>query len=518
MTRALSPCLASIVALAACGSPLPPAAPPPPAPPPVAPRVEPAAPLAVAPRPDTPDAPFREHPPAAKVPSVFAPVVVEKKLKNGISVVALPQAGSNASVCVVALDATQLFGEHGGALADVMAWSMTASTRSHDRRALDAALLDVPMHAPTYSRTRDAVTSCATFPSEKLAEGLGLVAEIVAEPLFEEDVVAYQRSHSALGLEHRTEREPGQVAWDVLLRGMFGRHPYAMETGTPATARAITRKEVVALWSTMMAPSRLAVVVAADGEGAALLARAETAFGAIPPRPAPPRASPAVVVPAGPRVVVVDRPGATVANVVVAVLAPAVTAADAVPTEVAVGLLWDTHIGRGSTRIRDELNLTSTLSYGTQQGRSSSLSWMSMSLPVEKAATALAALEEARRALVDNGPTDAEMESARGFFVTRIAKSFDMTRDTASAMATYLADGLPKDAPERRGNAFAAIDAAAVSRAARRWVQGESMRVVVAGDWAKLQAPLEALGWGKVERRDANGAAPARTAVTDARH
>ncbi len=154
------------------------------------------------------------------------------------------------------------------------------------------------------------------------------------------------------------------LAGGVLRHVLFGAHPYGATVGTSKQTREVRREELVALHPRVFDPARLSIVVAGSASQSEVVDALNDAFG--PQKPSSP-AHPLAIPPPAPapastaRVILVDRPGHSIASIAAGVLSPPSGAADDEAMQVAVSALADSSLGRMTKRLRDELGYASSL-------------------------------------------------------------------------------------------------------------------------------------------------------------
>jgi predicted Zn-dependent peptidase len=493
-----------LIAPMACASPAPPLAAASPSPPPtVAPAPSASAAQAVA-APAPPDESFRSQPPAPTSSERFVPPRAKmQKLRNGIAVVLVDEPSPFETIVVVARGPAEP-----GAGTDVRETMLAPMLRGTPRYKL-STLLDryaqALMPEPAWTAwIKDATLLSATFPTEKLDLAVGTLAEEVIHPEFERKTFERAREQRARSLD-TAPLDPGYVAGTVIGRALFGATPYG-DLVTAKGVRAVKREDVVALHDRLFEPSRLTLVAAGGVAEEKVMAALDLAFGAMPApaKPPAPDPVPSVKLVAGPRLVVVDRPGATVSAIVGAAIAPG--AADDMPTAMANDILTNNAVGRASARLRDDLKLVSRLETYRSTARFASIEGWRTQAPTEQVPKVLTEMDAMIRSFATGGPTvdevETDRESLRGDFV----RAFKTTGDAARAFAARIARGFPLDAVAIEAQKLDEPTGDSIRAAAAKYFDPDRSRVVIVGDLAQLRAPLLALGWGPIEVRDAAGA------------
>ncbi len=266
----------------------------------------------------------RMAPPAAGAPRPMAtPHVVERTLSNGLRVIVAK------STDLPIVNAQLVIG--GGAAADPAdrpgLASMTAGLATEGAGGRSA---------PEIARTLEALganigggagqDASAVFMSAPVAaaDQVGAVlADVIQRPDYAPEEVARNRTRAVNALRVNL-RQPGPLANLVLNRLAFGASPYGAPTsGTPASIGAVTREEIVAFHDRWWRPDNAALIITGGMEPEAAFAFAERTLGGWErPSGAVPVTGPRAGAVPGPRVVVIDLPGAGQAAVAAAVRGP----------------------------------------------------------------------------------------------------------------------------------------------------------------------------------------------------
>ncbi|HEY2512308.1 MAG TPA: insulinase family protein [Polyangiaceae bacterium] len=487
--------LVAALPVAACASA------PPPAPPAVAVAAAPAP--ATPPAPperETPDAPCRESAPLLPAPAPFSPpAIVSRRLSNGIPVLFLPRRGAFLRVEVIAETPP---GKPG---ANSLAGSfLELGSREHDRTALDRLARDellIRDHRVAYGFTMANVT-CFLDHAQK---AIDLFAEEVRSPAYPADVLAR-------ALELRRKKFEGNeasstVARRTLVRALYGEGVDLFGWLGPKEVAAITRDDVVAAYDANWVPSHVTLVAAGGTSEEELLPMLERAFGswkATPKRgkPAPKKVAPAPQVPAGPRIVVVDRPGATEAYVITAGGGPRRAAPDWAAAEVMADLFAGNH-GIATRTLRDDWHVNWHQGMSVEAfGPAPRVVWWGQ-LPASRTGDALREVARLMRAMKESDPEASAIQAT----TTRLSQPV-WTQSLDGEVGTLedlVLQKLPLDEPATAPARYRAVTAADVRRAAASYLDPDRMKTVVVGDWSALRAQMLALGWGPVEVRNETG-------------
>ncbi|MGO9838768.1 MAG: M16 family metallopeptidase [Polyangiaceae bacterium] len=502
--RRLPRVLLLLVSAAACGGE-PPLPPPPPAPPPV-PSWPPL--VVAAPVRQTPDAPFRDNPPEPGPPVAWTPPDIQSwSLPNGVRVLFVERHDLPiVSVRVVSSvgagdrpDARPGATVFMGAMLEQGAGKRGALAISDDYEALGAD------HG-TWCEWDSCVVRAKVMAS-RLKPALDLVADIVLKPTFPDAEVERQRKRWMASLQQE-KNSPPTMEQNAVAAVVFGpQHPYGRGMrGRPADVEKLKRDEVVAEWRRAIAPSDTTIAVAGDVAPAELREMLKERFGgwygAAAESAAVVRAR---VVKGGPRVVLVDVPGAAQSQVYLAEEGPAF----ATPDRIALGVMNAILGGMFSSRINLDLREAHAYTYGAH----SRFSMRHGAGPfvaggaifAQHTGDALKALLAHVARIRDEPVTPEELADAKENARLALPARFEAVDDVTGALQDLAVYKLPKDEYAKRAARIDAVTAADVQRVARQWLHPDAVRIVVTGDRARIEKELAALGLGAIELRDAYG-------------
>jgi predicted Zn-dependent peptidase len=97
----------------------------------------------------------------------------------------------------------------------------------------------------------------------------------------------------------------------------------------------------------------------------------------------------------------------------------------------------------------------------------------------------------------DHPVTPGELDLAKASLTRGYPRNFETAEQLARAMAQQVVHGLPDDYYDRFVPTIRAVDGAAVTRVATRWIPPDRMTVVVVGDRASVREPLAQLDLGE---------------------
>ena len=345
-------------------------------------------------------------------------------------------------------------------------------------------------------------------PAEHLAEALELLAEAILEPVFparEVDRLVAQRLDAIRQQLARADARIGIVEREVMVDG----HRCALPNGgTLETVAAIDRDATEAFHADHALSGPATLVVAGDLSGIDVGEVASRRFAHFLDADRDAHAPTPVPVGAGPRVVVVDKPGAVQTQLLLSRPGPDRHAEDWTAARVAAYVLGGTLTSRLDMVLREDKGFT----YGVRsrlttyrRGGIAQLATGSVDTPNTGESVALA-LDIVRR-LAEEGPTAAERDAAVDYLVGVRPLALETPRALADEVTRNLGDDLPPTHTDAELAALRDVSVEAVADAAARYLRAEDCTVIAIGDADAVVTDLEALGHAEVEvRRDDPGA------------
>ncbi len=479
---------------------------PPPAPPAPAPSstVVAAAPGA----PTTPDAAFRERPPAPGPAAVFvAPKIVEGKLKNGIRVLLVERHDLPIVSVRVALKAgaSDLMGER----PEVMTFAgamLEQGTKKMNALELSDAFDAIGATHGAYVGQDSGGADVKVLTAE-LDKGLGLLADVVQNPSFPDAEIERLRARW-LGWSQQQRSQPGTLMQSALAASLFGpAHPY----GKPPILKEeqikkITKADVQKAYARAFTAGNAAICVAGDITKDALLPKLEAAFGAWKgPAPARTKIAPPVPVKDAPRLVLVDRPGAPQSQVQVAEVGVPFSTPDRDAIAVMNAILG----GMFSSRINLNLREKHAYTYGARSGfamrHGAGPFAAGGAIIADKTAPAIHELFTEVGGIRDAEVSAEELAGAKESIRLAMPARFETVSAVTDALSDLVVHDLALDEYEKRPGRIDAVTAADVKKAALAHLHPQKMRVIIVGDRKALGESLETLHMGAAEVRDAFG-------------
>jgi zinc protease len=300
-------------------------------------------------------------PPPASPRSVQFPKPVEKTLANGLRVIVIERAGAP-------LVAAQLLIKNGGevdppelaGLSNMTADLLTKGTQKRTATQIAEAIEALGASLDSSARW-DASRVGVNVISSKIAPATEILADVVRHPTFKEEEIERLRQQTLDDLIVELG-EPGSIARYVAARIVFGDAPYGKPlNGTTESITRISRDDIVKFHNRYYRPDNAILVLGGDIKSKTGFELAQQYFGdwKKPVEPLPVITMPKQAAFAGPRAIVVDKPDAGQAAVLVTR-----TGINRKDPDYFIGIVANSILSGYSGRLNQEIRIKRGLSYG----------------------------------------------------------------------------------------------------------------------------------------------------------
>ncbi|WP_152050866.1 M16 family metallopeptidase [Tautonia marina] len=340
--------------------------------------------------------------------------------------------------------------------------------------------------------------------TSNLDASLNLAIDILRNPTFPEAEWNRIQNQSLAALRARRDRAE-TVAALTLLRALYeADHPYQVPAdGTPSSVERLDRERLRQFHAERYLPAGSAWIVAGDIDPQAIARQLDDRLGdwsGTAPEPIPP------IAPASAsrrRIILVHRPDAPQSNVRVGQIGLHRREEDYLDAIVLNQILG----GQFSSRLNESLREQRGMTYGVRSAfdarRGAGPFTVSAAVQSDRAAEAVEEIvREIELLLGDRPPSDRELDDAKRSLLEGHARHFETPSDLVSRFASLFLHGFPADHHARFAERLAAVSLDSMAQAAARRLRPEGLVAVVVADADDVLKPLEALGWGPVERID----------------
>jgi zinc protease len=453
---------------------------------------------------DTPTE-MRAAPAVGPLPAVALPAVTGFSLSNGLEVVAVRRNVApivSAALMIRSGGSADPSGRAG--LASITAEMLDEGAGARDALGLADALEQIGADLWLGSG-RDGSQLSLQAPRDSFVATLEMAADVLMRPRLAD--VDWQRvlgdRRTAVGQRRDQPEAVVNVASD---RALYGdKHPYGLPPdGLERTVDAIALDDVRSFHATHYRPGHAFLAVAGDFDLARLRDDLERTLGAWSAQPVPALAGPPAL-PARPRLVLVDRPGAP--QSIVRMIAPGTDRLS--PDRPALSMLNAILGGSFTSRLNFNLREKNGFTYGAAS------SFAFLRLPGSFAARAAVFAESTAPAvremlhevegMRENPITVEEHAKARATMLMRVAEGLATAGGIAGTFAEIGLYGLALDDPMRFVAALESTSAEQLQSLAARALDPDAASIVIVGDRASIEAPLRDLGLPEPQIRDADG-------------
>ena len=447
---------------------------------------------------------FREHePPLAPQAAIPMPHLRDTRLPNGMRLLVASTGGGMFAMRLV-FQGPASFPAERPAVARLMVKSLFGGTPSRDAHALRRVLEKRFAAWGTYT-TPDAVMIDMTMPDDDVRPCIDVLSDVVQHSNLDTLTIGFELLQ--LVEQGQTAREsPSVVGQHVLARALFGDgHGYARPSTILDGSGNVDRVEVERVSQEILDPQYATIVLAGAVERS-VVEHVERSFGSWR-MTSHTSATPVTMAAwkAAPRLVVVDRPGSVQSQITFGALAPQRSSPDFYAMELIDQLLGAHRTSRLTSAIvvRDAWSYAGGTHYDAY--RSGGSFYWDSSVPADKTAAALQAIDKAFQELGRTPPSQAELDGWKETYVRHLPIAAETARETTHEISVIPVDELPADTLDKIEPSIRAVTPEAVRALAAARLAPDHTRAVVVGDWAKLKPALKALGWGPIEIRDLDG-------------
>jgi zinc protease len=414
------------------------------------------------------------------------PREAERTLASGLTVIAVRRPG----VPLVELRLRVPFGRAPLARATLLSQALFTGTSSMSSIDIAAELqavgggLSAGLDPDRLLITGNALTS-------GLDRMLEILAAVLTDAAYPGEEVATERErlidHIQVALT-----QPAHLARTALLKRMYGRHPYAVQTPEPEQVRGVRPGQLRSLHTDRLRPEGAVLVLVGDLHPDKAIDAADKALGSwtgpsrdgnVPPTPA---------LEPGP-LVLVDRPGSVQSSLRIALPAVDRTHPDYAALQLANLVFGGYFSSRWVENIREDKGYT----YGPHTAIEHFVAGSALVAAAEVATevtgpSLLETMYELGR-IASLPPAEEELEQARRYALGTLRLGMSTQAGLAGLASMYASFGLRLDYLRDHSAALTAATREEVADVAARYLAPTGAVTVVLGDADRVQAPLEAL-------------------------
>jgi zinc protease len=344
--------------------------------------------------------------------------------------------------------------------------------------AVDTSPSTVAIHAQVIARNLDAFVD--------------LLTAMLVSPTFPEDELERLKRESIAEIIEARDNDR-VVAQKALQRTLLEGHPYGQSSGgTTQSVAAIGREDVAGFYRRFVVQRNLVVGIAGDATRDRATEIARRLAGALPRGEATVDAVPEPEMRPGRRLLLVDKPDRSQAQILVGTLGTSPHDADHVDLVVANGVFGGTFTSRLMKEVRSKRGWSYGASSRTSIDRRRQ-SWVMWTFPAaEDAANCLKLTLDLLDAWVERGVTPREVAFLKRYLVRSHAFEVDTAAKRLHEGIDVELLGLPPDYYSGWVRRVLAVTPEGASAAVQKRIQPENLLIVVVATASQLLSPLKA--------------------------
>ncbi len=447
--------------------------------------------LACAHTPEAPVIDITKPPAVAPAPDFVPPVPTQHTLSNGVQVWLIERPGLplvSVRLTVPGGSATDSADAFGAASLSDEILNHGAGDRDSTSFAKEVERLALTLGTATQG---SATTVYMDAHTDRLQDGLSLMADMILRPQFEADDVERIKG-LRIGALTEAGDDPRTLASWALDEAYYGQgHPFAHPTeGTVASIEGLTMDQLVSSYKARFIPDHAVLVVAGDVKSETLVPILEEQLGGWEKTgtaknfiPAPPKHT------GSGRHFFINKTGTSQTALMVMMPAPEATSPASEPAELGAIVLGGTFTSRLNRLLREEKGYT----YGARAsyGGKSNYGYLLARTNVQRDVSAPALtdlLNELKR--YQAGIDQAELTKAVGSWQTDVVEGMASRQSIANTFSTYAVLELPKTSLRDSLDRAQAATVDTVNAAAQMSSLDNAV-VVVVGDLEAIKTPIE---------------------------
>jgi len=330
--------------------------------------------------------------------------------------------------------------------------------------------------------------------SRTFTEAIAIFADVNRRPLLPEASLERVRSERLMELLQQRD-EPASIAAKRFSNLIYGSGAYGNTTiGNPESVARITIDDVRRYYATHYVPNNASIVIAGDIDAEAALDEASRLFGDWPVAEIPPRPQISPNSFESSRIYLIDRPTAVQSEIRIGHIGIARSTEDYFPLSVMNALLGGVFNSRINLNLREKHGYTygarSTFAFRRQAGP------FVVSAPVRNEVTresVTEVLSELRRIRTGDVET-VELDDTKNYLMGSFPSSVQTSGDIAGRLLDMELYGLPTDYFDRYRENIGAVSKSDVEHVAQKYIDPESVIIVIVGNAEQIREPLGTLG------------------------
>ncbi|HDS00851.1 MAG TPA: insulinase family protein [candidate division Zixibacteria bacterium] len=341
----------------------------------------------------------------------------------------------------------------------------------------------------------DAIYATCKVLSKHLDKGMELLADIMINPIFPEEEIEKQKDQF-LGSIMQNKSDPTTIREMQFYRLLFGQHPYGFPMiGTEETIMLLTDSDIKDFYNKYIIPNDAFILVVGDVQPGEAIEKVEKYFGPWKPGTPPTIDIPEPAQIENTRVVLIDKPDATQSYIAMGHLGISRLSPDAFACRVMNYILGG---GGFASRLTKEVRGEGGLTYGIQSMYDYNKYRGAFAVKTftknESTGEAIDLILEELRRIREEMVTEEELNDTRNFYSGYIPIQFETPDKIASYVETIYLYDLGEDYYSRYINTVSNTTRQDVQDAAQKYIDPNSMLIVVVGKAEEVKPQLEKYG------------------------
>ena len=433
----------------------------------------------------------RPLPPLGPNRELTLPPTAERKLPNGLTVIALRRP----SVPLVELRLRIPF-----AKADLPGTALLTQTLFSGTETLSTVDIAAELQSVGGGLGAGADPDRLLVSGNSLVDGLprllGVLADVLNNATYPADEVGTERDRLVDRIQV-AQSQPAHLARVALLKRVYGEHPYAVQTPAPEEVKEVTPVQLLALHAERVHPDGAVLVLVGNISPDEAIDQVEAALGSwqgagphieLPPAPQP--------VP-GP-LTLVNRPGAVQSSLRLALPGVPRTHPDHAALQLANLIFGGYFSSRWVENIREDKGYTYGPHSLIEHSVAGTILVVSAEVATEVTGPALLETWYELGRLATLPPRQEELDQARQYALGTLQLGMSTQAGLAGLVSTYAGYGLRLDYLAEHAERLAATTLDEVAAASARYLAPAKGATVVLGDADRVEGPLA--GLSTVER------------------
>lgn len=338
----------------------------------------------------------------------------------------------------------------------------------------------------SFSDDKDYLYGSFETLTENRAAAVDLMKLVINKPRFDAEPTDRVRDQLMASLAYAA-KDPNKVAGEQWYKTAFAGHPYGRPSaGTVESLKAIASADLEAYRRAVFARDSLRIVLVGDITSADASTLIDDLFAALPAKGTL-RPVPDTDIKVKSKLAIVDMP---IPQSVAIFGGPGVPRKDKdfMPVYVLNHILGG---GGFSSRLMEEVREKRGLAYGVgsyiQPYRHASIFMGSVATKNEEMGQSLDVIKAQMKSLLDQGPTQQELDNAKSFLTGSFPLRFDTNSKIANQLLYFYMEGFDLDYVDKRNAEVAAVTLDDVKRVAKRFLNADDLFITVVGQPKGLQ-------------------------------